>query len=178
MQKTIHFLPESLATSAGGAKRWIRLPFFSLAPVEFFKIGFIVFLAWSFSRKFSLIETKSLKEEFITFLPYAFVFLIAVYLIAILQNDLGQIVLLGATLALMMIFAGSSFKLFVNLLAIAFVLFISVIIRSEFVVYLSIFTLILSATVVYGFKSGRVKFVYENQKQQKLNKKLKRKKII
>lgn len=55
-------------------------------------------------------------------------------------------------------------------------LFISVIIRSEFVVYLSIFTLILSATVVYGFKSGRVKFVYENQKQQKLNKKLKRKK--
>ena len=126
----MHFLPESLATSAGGAKRWIRLPFFSLAPVEFFKIGFIVFLAWSFSRKFSLIETKSLKEEFITFLPYAFVFLIAVYLIAILQNDLGQIVLLGATLALMMIFAGSSFKLFVNLLAIAFVLFISVIITS------------------------------------------------
>ena len=126
----MYFLLVSLATSAGGAKRWIRLPFFSLAPVEFFKIGFIVFLAWSFSRKFSLIETKSLKEEFITFLPYAFVFLIAVYLIAILQNDLGQIVLLGATLALMMIFAGSSFKLFVNLLAIAFVLFISVIITS------------------------------------------------
>lgn len=79
----MHFLPESLATSAGGAKRWIRLPFFSLAPVEFFKIGFIIFLAWSFARKFSLLEQKTLKEEFITFLPYVAVFLIAVYLIAI-----------------------------------------------------------------------------------------------
>lgn len=126
----MHFLPESLATSAGGAKRWIRLPFFSLAPVEFFKIGFVVFLAWSFSRKFSLLEQKNLKEEFITFLPYVVVFLIAVYLIAILQNDLGQIVLLGATLALMMTFAGSSFKLFLYLLSGAFALFIVVIVTS------------------------------------------------
>ncbi|WP_297579037.1 putative peptidoglycan glycosyltransferase FtsW [uncultured Helicobacter sp.] len=126
----MHFLPESLATSAGGAKRWIRLPFFSLAPVEFFKIGFIIFLAWSFARKFSLLEQKTLKEEFITFLPYVAVFLIAVYLIAILQNDLGQIVLLGATLALMMTFAGSSFKLFLYLLSGAFALFILVIITS------------------------------------------------
>ncbi|MBX7489944.1 FtsW/RodA/SpoVE family cell cycle protein [Helicobacter turcicus] len=126
----MHFLPESLATSAGGAKRWIRLPFFSLAPVEFFKIGFVTFLAWSFSRKFSLLEQKSLKEEFITFLPYVVVFLIAVYLIAILQNDLGQIVLLGTTLAIMMIFAGSSFKLFLYLLSGAFALFIVVIVTS------------------------------------------------
>ena len=29
----MHYLPESLVTSAGGAKRWIRLPGFSLAPV-------------------------------------------------------------------------------------------------------------------------------------------------
>lgn len=126
----MHFLPESLATSAGGAKRWIRLPFFSLAPVEFFKIGFITFLAWSFSRKFSLVETKTLKEEFITFLPYVGVFLIAVYLIAVLQNDLGQIVLLGTTLAIMMIFAGSSFKLFLYLLSGAFGLFVVVIVTS------------------------------------------------
>ncbi|WP_104721111.1 FtsW/RodA/SpoVE family cell cycle protein [Helicobacter mesocricetorum] len=126
----MHFLPESLATSAGGAKRWIRLPFFSLAPVEFFKIGFVIFLAWSFSRRFSLEEQKDLKEEFITFLPYTLVFLIAVYLIAILQNDLGQIVLLGTTLALMMIFAGSSFKLFLYLLSFTFTLFIIIIITS------------------------------------------------
>ena len=33
------FLPDSYATSAGGAKRWLRLPNISLAPLEFFKIG-------------------------------------------------------------------------------------------------------------------------------------------
>lgn len=127
----MHFLPESLATSAGGAKRWIRLPFFSLAPVEFFKIGFITFFAWSFSRKYSLLNSKTIKEEVIIFIPYVFVFLIAVYLIAILQNDLGQIVLLGATLALMMIFAGSSFKFFFYILVSALTLFAFIIITKE-----------------------------------------------
>lgn len=126
----MHILPESFATSAGGAKRWIRLPFFSLAPVEFFKIGFVAFLAWSFARKFSLETQKSLKDEFLTFIPYVFLFLIAVYLIAILQNDLGQIVLLGATLALMMSFAGSSFRLFAFLSLGALSVFFAVIITS------------------------------------------------
>ena len=32
----MHALPSSLVTDAGGAKRWIRLPGFSLAPVEFY----------------------------------------------------------------------------------------------------------------------------------------------
>ena len=36
-------LPGSLVTAAGGANRWIRLPGFSLSPVEFFKIGFIYY---------------------------------------------------------------------------------------------------------------------------------------
>lgn len=45
------FLPESLVSEVGGAKRWIKVAGFSLAPVEFFKIGFVYFLAWSFSRK-------------------------------------------------------------------------------------------------------------------------------
>ena len=34
------FLPEALVTEVGGAKRWIKLFGFSLAPVEFFKVGF------------------------------------------------------------------------------------------------------------------------------------------
>ena len=39
------FLPASMVTASGGANRWIRLPGFSLSPVEFFKIGFIYFLS-------------------------------------------------------------------------------------------------------------------------------------
>ena len=126
----MHALPSSLVTDAGGAKRWIRLPGFSLAPVEFFKIGFVYFLAWSFARKIDG-SKKSLKQEFKLILPYMFLFLIAVYLIAILQNDLGQVVILALTLIVMMLFAGTSKRLFVIGMAGASVLAFVAIFTSE-----------------------------------------------
>lgn len=126
----MHALPSSLVTDAGGAKRWIRLPGFSLAPVEFFKIGFVYFLAWSFARKIDG-SKKSLKQEFKLILPYMFLFLIAVYLIAILQNDLGQVVVLALTLIVMMLFAGTSKRLFVIGMACASVLAFVAIFTSE-----------------------------------------------
>ena len=126
----MHALSSSLVTDAGGAKRWIRLPGFSLAPVEFFKIGFVYFLAWSFARKIDG-SKKSLKQEFKLILPYMFLFLIAVYLIAILQNDLGQVVVLALTLIVMMLFAGTSKRLFVIGMAGASVLAFVAIFTSE-----------------------------------------------
>lgn len=126
----MHALPSSLVTDAGGAKRWIRLPGFSLAPVEFFKIGFVYFLAWSFARKIDG-SKKSLKQEFKLILPYMFLFLIAVYLIAILQNDLGQVVVLALTLIVMMLFAGTSKRLFVIGMTVASVLAFVAIFTSE-----------------------------------------------
>lgn len=107
----MHYLPESLVTSAGGAKRWIRLPGFSLAPVEFFKIGFVYFLAWSFARKLNE-NKKTLKEEVKLILPYIAVFVLVIYLIAVMQNDLGQVIVLALTLAVMAFFAGTSLQLF------------------------------------------------------------------
>jgi len=107
----MHYLPESMVTSAGGAKRWIRLPGFSLAPVEFFKIGFVYFLAWSFARKLNE-NKKTLKEEMALILPYIAVFILVIYLIAVMQNDLGQVVVLALTLAVMAFFAGTSLQLF------------------------------------------------------------------
>ncbi len=111
LMSIMQFLPANYVTAAGGAKRWIRLPGFSLSPVEFFKVGFVYFLAWSFARKLDE-SKKSLKEELKLILPYVGLFLIAVYLIAILQNDLGQVVVLALTLAVMAFFAGTSAKLF------------------------------------------------------------------
>ena len=107
----MHYLPESLVTSAGGAKRWIRLPGFSLAPVEFLKIGFVYFLAWSFARKLNN-NKKTLAEEVKLILPYIAVFILVIYLIAVMQNDLGQVVVLALTLAVMAFFAGTSLQLF------------------------------------------------------------------
>jgi cell division protein FtsW len=110
------FMPASLVSEVGGAKRWIRLFGFSLAPVEFFKIGFIYFLAWSFSRKLGHHRNMGIKNEFIRFSPYAMVMLIVMFLIAFMQKDLGQVVVLSVTLLFLLMFAGSSFKFFFSLI--------------------------------------------------------------
>lgn len=128
------FLPTSLSHAVGGAKRWITLPGLSIAPVEFFKIGFIYFLSWSFSRRFEN-EQLGLKDEFKRFLPYAAIFFVAVFLIAVMQNDLGQVIVLGLILAFLLLFAGSSFWFFLSLLGGALVVFISFIISAEHRIY-------------------------------------------
>ncbi|MCB4778873.1 MAG: FtsW/RodA/SpoVE family cell cycle protein, partial [Sulfurovum sp.] len=52
LMATMQALPASLVSAVGGAKRWIHIGSISIAPVEFFKVGFIFFLSWSFTRKF------------------------------------------------------------------------------------------------------------------------------
>ncbi len=118
------FLPSSLVTAVGGAKRWIKFPFFSLAPVEFFKVGFVFFLAWSFSRKFQQTKPQGLIHEIKLIAPYIFIFLIAAVSIAVFQNDIGQVMVLGLTFAFMLVFAGRSMKLFSILIGLAAILFI------------------------------------------------------
>ena len=113
------FLPSFMVTQSGGANRWIRLPGFSLSPVEFFKIGFIYFLAFSFHRKFTNLHKISFKQEVKMLLPYAVVFSIVVFLIAFLQKDLGQVVLLGTVLFVMLIFANRSAKIFMTIISTA-----------------------------------------------------------
>lgn len=118
------FLPDFLVSAVGGAKRWIQLFGFSLAPVEFFKVGFVYFLAWSFSRKLGHHDGMGIKQEFIRFVPYGVVFIGAMFIIAFVQNDLGQVVVLGMTLLFMLMFAGSSFRFFFSILAGVLIFFI------------------------------------------------------
>ncbi len=110
------FLPESVVSAVGGAKRWIKIAGFSLAPVEFFKVGFVYFLAWSFSRKLGDHGDMGLLNEFKRFAPYGVIFIGAMFIIAFLQKDLGQVVVLGLTLLFMTLFAGSSFRFFFSIL--------------------------------------------------------------
>lgn len=118
------FLPSFLVSEVGGAKRWIKVVGVSIAPVEFFKIGFVYFLAWSFSRKLGHHGGMGVKEEFKRFLPYAALFILIMFLIAIVQNDLGQVVVLSLTLAFMLFFAGSSFRFFLSLIGGAVMFFL------------------------------------------------------
>jgi cell division protein FtsW len=125
------FLPETIVSEVGGAKRWIKVFGFSLAPVEFFKVGFVYFLAWSFSRKLGHHNDMGLRSEFRRFLPYAIVFVAAMFIIAFLQKDLGQVVVLGGTLLFMLIFAGSSFRFFLTILGGIFFAIIIFILTAE-----------------------------------------------
>ncbi len=106
------FLPESLVKSVLGAKRWIRLGPVSISPVEYFKVGFVFFLSWSFSRKMLLHGRLSLWEEIKVILPYMAIFAVAVMFIAVFQKDLGQVMVLAFTLLILFSFAGRSLKLF------------------------------------------------------------------
>ncbi|MDQ1298171.1 MAG: cell division protein FtsW [Campylobacterota bacterium] len=110
------FLPSFLVSEVGGAKRWIKVVGMSIAPVEFFKVGFVYFLAWSFSRKLGHHGGMGVMEELKRFFPYATLFILVMFLIAIVQNDLGQVIVLALTLAFMLFFAGSSFRFFLTLI--------------------------------------------------------------
>lgn len=125
------FLPDSLVSAVGGAKRWIKVFGFSIAPVEFFKIGFVYFLAWSFSRKLGHHDGMGIGNEFKRFAPYAFVFVMAMFIIAFVQNDLGQVVVLGLTLLSMLMFAGSSFRFFFTILSVTLLFFVFFILTAE-----------------------------------------------
>jgi len=125
------FMPTSLVESVNGASRWIKLPGFSFSPVEFFKIGFIYFLAWSFTRKIDGTTKKSLKQELVILLPYVVVFILVACVIAILQNDLGQVVVLGAVIILMAGLAGTSKKLISTSFFVLVAFFLILIFTSE-----------------------------------------------
>jgi cell division protein FtsW len=106
----MNFLPKTYVPEIGGASRWIRIFGFSIAPVEFFKIGFVYFLAWSMSRKLDN-TTKHFQDEFKIFFPYIAVFIISIFFIAVMQKDLGQSVVLGTTFVVLSYLAGGSGKL-------------------------------------------------------------------
>jgi cell division protein FtsW len=123
----MQFLPSSLVNAVGGAKRWIHFGSMSVAPVEFFKVGFVFFLAWSFARKLLNKTKMGFLEELRAFSPYLIVFFLAVVIIAVFQKDLGQVVVLGATLLVLFFFVGSSIKFFFTLLFTAFIAVIGLI---------------------------------------------------
>ncbi|WP_418179718.1 FtsW/RodA/SpoVE family cell cycle protein [Aliarcobacter lanthieri] len=115
------FLPASLVTASGGANRWIRLPGFSLSPIEIFKIGFIYFLSWSFYRKVIHQPKQGLFGDLLLLSPYFLLFFLVVFIVAFLQKDLGQVVLLASIMLILILFANRSFKIILVLFLIAIV---------------------------------------------------------
>jgi cell division protein FtsW len=105
-------LPESLVKSIGGAKRWINLGAVSITPVEFYKIGFIMFISWSLVRTRLPRGKMTLKSEIKLFIPYIAILVVSTLLIAVFQKDLGQTMVLSLTLTILFLLVGSSFRFF------------------------------------------------------------------
>lgn len=125
---SFNFLPESWAPTIGGARRWIKNEYMpiAIAPVEFFKIGFVFFLAWSFSRKIT--ETKkTIGAELYTLLPYTLIFLVVLFLIAYVQNDLGQTFLLAVVMLSLFVVSGGTLRAIFFGLILGVIVFIPII---------------------------------------------------
>ncbi len=86
------------------ARWWISIPWLStLQPSEFFKIGYVLFLASWLIRKYKMANTK---EFFINFLVVNFVIFLAFLFIP----DLGTVLVLWLAWLVMCRYAGAKFK--------------------------------------------------------------------
>lgn len=92
-----------LAPSINGAKRWIRIGFLSIQPMEFVKIALALYLAYFMSEKRDLVKTFS--KGVIP--PFAVTGLFCFLLL--LQPDFGSAVVLAGILFFMCIAGGTRF---------------------------------------------------------------------
>lgn len=97
------FIP-SIGVSHGGAKRWIQVFGISLQPVEFLKIGFIVY----FAALLSLAKNRIHQFRF-SFLPFI-ILLGIISAILLKQPDTKSIILIVATALTMLFVSGVSWK--------------------------------------------------------------------
>jgi cell division protein FtsW len=86
--------------TAGGAKRWIDLGFFSFQPSEFARLALVIYLAYSLHRKQELI-----REFSVGFLPHMMILGIFT-LFLIIQPDFGSVVIFGMLTWVMMFVGG------------------------------------------------------------------------
>ncbi|AKH32986.1 Lipid II flippase FtsW [candidate division SR1 bacterium Aalborg_AAW-1] len=93
-----------LGTTLGGARGWLNIPGLpSIQPVEFFKIGYVIFISRWFIRKEHLLNSGSILKKF-------FVLNALLFLIFALIPDLGSVLIMAITGVIIGVYAGISIK--------------------------------------------------------------------
>lgn len=87
--------------TAGNARRWIRLPGFSLQPTEIAKLAFVIFMAYSLAKK-----AERIKHITVAFVPHLTVAVLFIAL-ALAQPDFGTSVILVVLMVAMLFVAGT-----------------------------------------------------------------------
>ena len=159
------FLPSSLAPTIKGAHRWINIGIIKISPVEFFKIGIIFFLSWSFTRK---VGNKNLKEEllqilyYIIFLGFFWIFII------VYQSDLGQVILMLIIFTLMLFIAGGKLHTVGIISITGIILFMIAIIMAPYRLYRIKLWLIRIHQIFFN-NSSNIPEISHSQIQQSIN---------
>ncbi|MGI5862017.1 MAG: putative lipid II flippase FtsW [Myxococcales bacterium] len=97
-----------IGSTAGGARRWIRLPGFSLQPGELAKLGLVLYLAYSLAKKREKVKVFS-----IGFLPHCVITgLLALLVLG--QPDFGSAVSLAVILFVLLFAAGTKLSYLVG----------------------------------------------------------------
>jgi cell division protein FtsW len=113
----LFFLPTSIVPYINGATRWIKTPFFNIAPIEILKVG-IVFLFTHILT--SNMFTKDLNAKQIKiFIPFLFIFLILSILIPIKQKDFGNFFLIVSIFLILIFILFNKLRLIFKMLGIA-----------------------------------------------------------
>ena len=113
---TLVFVP-GLGFAHGGAKRWITIFGVSLQPVEFLKIGFIIyFAAW-----LSWVKTKVNDLKF-SLLPLL-IFIGIIALVLLKQPDTKSLILIATTAIIMLFISGMPWKYIIGLVLISIICF-------------------------------------------------------
>jgi len=94
-------LVPGLGVKAGGGLRWLRMPGFNLQPAELVKLGLVLYLAHSLTRKKEMV--RSLAKGY---LPYMIVLAVLLGLM-LKQPDLGSAMIITAVALAMLIVAGA-----------------------------------------------------------------------
>jgi len=114
---TLVFVP-GLGFEHGGSRRWINIFGFSLQPVEFLKIGFIIyfaaFLSWVKGR---------VKDPRFSLLPLI-ILLGIITAILIKQPDMKSLILITTTGLVMLFISGAPWKYILGMLLVAVIIFI------------------------------------------------------
>ena len=88
-------------TTAGQARRWLRVPGLSIQPAEMAKLAFVIFLAYSLDKK-----GDRIKQFGVAFAPHLFVCSILIGL-CLFQPDFGTCVILVLLMFAMLFVAGT-----------------------------------------------------------------------
>ena len=94
-------LVPGISVSSGGATRWVKLAFFSFQPVEFFKIGAVIFMAaWLTKNK------KNLSKPLEGLLPFMIIIFVIAFLAVLIQRDMGSAMVIISTMLAMYFISG------------------------------------------------------------------------